>query len=213
MKRHPVSELRRRFGPRVWWYSIGVLVLGLIYTVSSIALAFAFLVDGDEHQRILTVKRARRESISNEVSPLRGLDKEIGGTRDAISQFYVNRIPAGYSQIVSSLGEVAIQSGVSLSHVVYTQGAPGSDLSEVSMEVSVAGSYLQLVHFVNGIERNRSFFIIRALSFTGQQDADVTLHVRIATWLPSHPGSETLISSARATLSRGQRDAMPNGGK
>jgi Tfp pilus assembly protein PilO len=150
-----------------------------------------------EHERSVAIKRARLEAIVNESSPFRGLGADILQTRNSIAQFYSERLPAGYSQIVGSLGDIAIRSGVSLSQVSYTQGTPGSDMAEVSIEVSVSGNYSQLLRFVNGIERDRNFFIVRALSFTGQQSGDVNLHVRISTWLRSGSAIDALTSPAR----------------
>jgi Tfp pilus assembly protein PilO len=206
MNMHSFSELHRRLGPRVSWYSLAVIALGVVFVVLCVELSVGFLVDRAEHHASVAAKRARLQAIADEVTPLRGLGKDIGETRNSIAQFYSDRVPASYSQIISSLGEIAIRAGVSLSQVSYAQGAPGSDLSQVSMEVSVAGDYSQLIHFVTGIERDRNFFIVRALSFTGQQGGDVVLHVRISTWLRSRAATEPLISSARVT-------AMAKGGK
>jgi type IV pilus assembly protein PilO len=208
-----LSELRRRYGATVCWYSAGAAALALICAALCIELSLGFLMDGSEHQSVLGVKRVRLESISSEVRPLRGLGKDIGDTRNSIAQFYSDRVPASYSQIVSSLGDIAIRSGVNLSHVAYAQGTPGSDLSEVSMEVAVAGDYAQLVRFVNGIERDRLFFVIRALSFTGQQGGDVTLHLRTSTWMRSRAATDPLISSARPAMPAAPPAAMSNGGK
>src|SRR5947209_5828940 len=155
MTQQSLIEFRRRLGPRVWWYSLAVSALGLVFVALCIELSIGFLIDRAEHQTNASVKRARLHAITEELTPLHGLSEDIGATRISISRFYSERVPASYSQIVSSLGDIGIRSGVSLSHVSYVQGTPGSDLSEVSMEVSVAGDYSQLIHFVNGIERDR----------------------------------------------------------
>jgi hypothetical protein len=189
------ADLRRRYGTTVTWYCAGVAALGLIFAALCLELSFGYLLDAAEHQRTLVAKRQHLQTVSNEVNPLRGLRKDIGDTRNSIAGFYSERVPATYSQIVSSLGDIAIRSGVSLSRVSYVQGSPGTDLSEVSMEVGVAGDYGQLVRFVNGIERDRVFFVVRALSFTGQQGGEVTLEVRISTWLRSQAATDPLVSS------------------
>jgi hypothetical protein len=205
-----LSDLRRRYGKTVSWYVAGVAALALVFTALCLDLSFGYLMDAAEHQRTLGVKRTRLQSLSSESGPYHDLRKDIGDTRSSIAGFYSERIPATYSQIVSNLGEIAIRSGVSLSRVSYVQGTPGTDLSEVSMEVGVAGDYAQLVRFVNGVERDHIFFVVRALSFTGQQGGDVTLQVRISTWLRSQTPTDALVSSVRTAV---PTTSPANGGK
>lgn len=212
-------DLRRRYGAKASWYAAGVSALCILFAALCLELSFGYLLDAAEHHRTIAAKHARLQSISSEVTPLRDLRKDIGDTRNSIAGFYSERVPATYSHIVSNLGEIAIHSGVSLSRVSYVQGTPGADLSEVSMEVSVAGDYAQLVRFVNGIERDKVFFVIRALSFTGQQGGDVTLQVRISTWLRSQAATDPLIASARPAVPAVNPPAIsppaiaPTGGK
>ncbi|HEY3705852.1 MAG TPA: hypothetical protein VGL22_12360 [Terracidiphilus sp.] len=200
MKKLSFSDVRHRYGAKVSWYAAGVTALGILLVALCLELSFGYLLDASEHHRALGAKSAGLQAISNEASPLRGLRKDIGDTRNSIAGFYSERVPATYSQIVGSLGEIAIRSGVSLSRVSYVQGKPGADLSEVSMEVGVAGDYAQLVRFVNGVERDRVFFVVRALSFTGQQGGQVTLQVRISTWLRAQAATDPLVSSGKPSL-------------
>jgi Tfp pilus assembly protein PilO len=179
----------------VFWHSAAVVVFGLAFAAVCTFLAYDLLVQRADYRHTLAVKRARLQAESEQVKPLRGLAKDIAETRVSIARFYSDRMPETYSQILGSVGEIAIHSGVSLSHVSYSQGTLGSDLSEVSMDVSVAGEYPKLMQFVNGIERNHNFFIVRALSFTGQQGGDVTLHVRISTWLRTDVTKDSLGNS------------------
>jgi hypothetical protein len=39
------------------------------------------------------------------------------------------------------------------------------------------------MRFVNGLERDQNFFVIRAMSLTGQQGGLVNLRLRVSTWL------------------------------
>ena len=208
-----LSALHRRYGRRVSGYVVGVTALGMVFAALCLELSFGYLLDATEHQRTLGAKRTHLQSISSEVEPLRVLRKDIGDTRNSIAGFYTERVPATYSQIVSNLGAIAIRSGVSLSRVSYVQGKPGADLSEISMDVSVAGDYGQLVRFVNGVERDKVFFVVRALSFTGQQNGDVTLEVRISTWLRSQAATERLTPSARVAPTAASAAISNTGGK
>ena len=70
-----------------------------------------------------------------------------------------------------------------LTRVQYTQGKPGPDLTEISHGRRISGDYPQIMRFVNSLERDQTFFIIRAMALTGQQGGLVNLRLRVSTWL------------------------------
>ncbi len=76
-----------------------------------------------------------------------------------------------------------MKSGVRLSRLLYTQGAPSGDLTEISLDAGISGDYPQIMRFVNGLERDQTFFVIRAMALTGQQGGLVNLRLRVSTWL------------------------------
>ncbi len=75
--------------------------------------------------------------------------------------FYAKRIPPNYSSIATRIGELALKGPVRLSRVQYTQGAAGSDLTKISMDAGISGDYPQIMRFVNSLERDQTFFVIR----------------------------------------------------
>src|ERR1019366_10482970 len=72
---------------------------------------------------------------------------------------------------------------VRLSRVQYAQGKPGSALTEISMDAGISGDYAAIMRFINSLERDQIFFIIRGMSLTGQQGGLVNLRLRVSTWL------------------------------
>jgi hypothetical protein len=96
--------------------------------------------------------------------------------------FYKKRIPpiTPSSPPASAIG---VSSGVRLSRVQYAQGKPGSALTEISMDAGISGDYPSIMRFINSLERDPIFFIIRGMSFTGQQGGLVNLRLRVSTWL------------------------------
>jgi Tfp pilus assembly protein PilO len=97
--------------------------------------------------------------------------------------FNDKRIPPSYSSIDRRFGELGVSSGVRLTRVQYTQGKPGADLTEISMDASITGSYPQIMRFVNSLERNQNFFVIRGLTLSSQQGGLVNLRLQVSTWL------------------------------
>jgi hypothetical protein len=51
------------------------------------------------------------------------------------------------------------------------------------MDVGISGEYPQIMKFINGLERDQTFFVIRAMALTGQQGGMVNLRLRVSTWL------------------------------
>ena len=132
---------------------------------------------------VLAGKQIQLKALEIQTAPLRGLDQRVEKTREQIDDFYKKRIPSDYSVISSRIGELAVTSGVRLSRVQYTQGKPGADLTEISMDAGISGDYPAIMRFINCLERDQIFFIIRAMSLTGQQGGLVNLRLRVSTWL------------------------------
>jgi type IV pilus assembly protein PilO len=104
-------------------------------------------------------------------------------SREQMNKFYAERIPMNYSRIATRIGELEVNSGVRLTRVLYTQGAPTGDLTEISLDCGVSGEYPQIMRFVNGLERDRTFFVIKSMTLAGQQGGLVNLRLSVRTWL------------------------------
>jgi Tfp pilus assembly protein PilO len=132
---------------------------------------------------MLASKQVELKALQLQTAPLRGLDKRVGLTRDQIKDFYGERIPANNSSVLAKIGSLEVKSGVRLSRVQYSQGPSSRDLAEISMDAGVTGQYAQIMQFINSLERDKTFFVIRAMGLTGQQGGMVNLRLRVSTWL------------------------------
>jgi Tfp pilus assembly protein PilO len=131
----------------------------------------------------LAGKQVELKTLELQTAPLRGLDQRVVESRKQIADFYAGRVPANYSSIAAEVGNLSVKSGVHLSGMQYTQGSTVGDLTEISLDARINGEYQQIMHFVNGLERDKTFFIIRAMAFTGQQGGLVGLRLRVTTWM------------------------------
>jgi Tfp pilus assembly protein PilO len=183
MKDDPRPTLGKTLRSAMFWHWAGVGVLSVAVLGLVLRLGYAWTVSDTSAVRSLESKKAQLEAMTQDTVPLRGLDKRVAATRDRIQTFYTERIPASYSLLATRIAELETKSGVRLSHLSYTQGPPGSDLTEISMEASIAGEYPQMMHFVNGLERDQIFFVIRAMALNGQQGGQANLRLRVSTWL------------------------------
>ena len=177
------TSWRERLASPLTWHLAGVVLL-LLFTIG---LAVRFGIDwaatNGNSTSALAGKQVELKALKLENAPLSGLDSRVEKSSQQIQAFYDKRIPRNYSSIAARIGEIQVKSGVRLSRVQYTQGASGSDLTEIQLDAGISGDYPQIMRFVNSLERDQSFFVIRAMSLTGQQGGLVNLRLRVSTWL------------------------------
>jgi hypothetical protein len=183
MTAKPVSPWRERLTSPLTWHYAGFAVLLLLVIGLGIRFGLDWAATNGSSSNALAGKQLELKALDIETAPLRGLDKRVAESSAQIKAFYAKRIPPNYSSILSRIGELEVKSEARLSRVQYTQGPPGSDLTEITMDAGITGSYPQIMHFVNSMERDPNFFVIRAMSLTGQSGGLVNLRLRVSTWL------------------------------
>jgi hypothetical protein len=161
----------------------GFGVLLALVIVLGVRLGMDWAATNGRSTDALAGKQTELKMMDLQTAPLRGLDKRVEASRQQIHAFYEKRIPPNYSSIATRIGDLQVSSGVRLSRVQYTQGPRGSDLTEISMDAGVSGAYPQIMRFVNSLERDQNFFVIRAMGLAGQQGGLVNLRLRVSTWL------------------------------
>ena len=179
----PSSFWRERLASPLTWHYAGFVVLLLLVIGLSTRLGLDWAATNDRSSDVLAGKQVQLKAMDLQTAPLRGLDKRVESSRSQMLAFYNKRIPANYSTISARIGDLEVASGVRLTRVQYTQGLPGPDLTEITMEAGISGEYSQIMRFVNSLERDQTFFVIRAMALTGQQGGQVNLRLRVSTWL------------------------------
>jgi type IV pilus assembly protein PilO len=138
-------------------------------------------------------ERSRREQLdqlwkelqqkTRAAEPLRNFDKKIVTARQQIDDFYKNRLPTQDSTIYEELGKVAGQSGVRIGQIrSKAKDADSVGLRPVEIEADFSGGYLQLVRFINALERDPLFFIVDSVQLGGEQGGVVKLQIKLETY-------------------------------
>lgn len=156
----------RLASPLTWHYAAFALLLVLVIGLA-IRLGFDWAAVNAHSTDALAGKQVQLKALDLQTASLRGLDTRVEESRQQMRAFYDKRIPANYSSISARIGDLGVASGVRLSRVQYTQGLPGPDLTEISMEAGISGEYPQIMRFVNSIERDPTFFVIRSMALAG----------------------------------------------
>ncbi len=131
----------------------------------------------------IAAAEARQMASELAARPLRGLDTKLLTSQEQAKHFYDSRLPYGYADVLTELGALRQRTGVRLSRVQYVQAAPINGLTEIRMDAAVTGEYRPLALFINGLERDRTFFLIQNITLNGQQNGLVNLRLRITTYL------------------------------
>jgi hypothetical protein len=118
------------------------------------------------------------------VEPLRGMDKKIVLAKDEIGDFYKGRFAATDSDLANELGKLASQNGVRIQAVRYKQEEPeGTGIVPVDIEGNFSGDYLQLVRFINTLERSKLFFTVDGVELAGESAGPVRLQITMHSFL------------------------------
>ena len=134
----------------------------------------------------LSQQRTLLTTARLQAQPLRGLDTKITASTQDADAFYTERLPYAYSQVLSELGHLTQKSNVRLANVQYAQQpvlSGANALTELHMDASVSGDYRPIVEFINGLERDKMFFLVNGINLSGQQTGMVNLRIRLTTYL------------------------------
>ncbi len=177
------SRWRERLASPLTWHAVGFVLLLVLAVSLAIRLGLDWAAMDSHANEVLAGKKVELRALEIQTVPLRGIDQRVEKAREQLASFYQKRIPPNYSSIDDRISALQVASGVRLTRVQFTQGKPGFSLTEITMDASISGDYPSIMRFVNTLERDPMFFIIRAMALTGQQGGLVNLRLRVSTWL------------------------------
>lgn len=162
--------------------AIGALVLADAIAIAMLLTPLAGMRDARQQE----MRQLWQELKSREYAPWRGLDKKIPRAKQDIDNFYAQRFPGEESAISADLGRIASQTGVRVGAVKYgVKDAPIEGLQRVEIQANLSGDYLQLVRFINALERNKLFFMVDGVELGSEQNGVVALQMKVETYLRS----------------------------
>src|SRR6202012_6075137 len=104
-------------------------------------------------------------------------------SRTQANDFFGARFPAAYSTISATINDLAAKNSVHVTNLSYNPARAPEGLVELRLDASLSGEYAPIMHFINGLERSKTFFLITGLTLTGQQGGLVNLRLRLVTYL------------------------------
>jgi hypothetical protein len=165
------------------------IALGAMLAVDALAVGILLSPVGHSsrtRQQDLQRTWAELQAKTQQAQPLRGLDKKVQVADQEINQFYRDRIPSEYSAVLDQVGKLASQSGVKIAQSKYDLKDPEvGGLRPMLIEANFVGDYLQVVKFINAMERDKTFFILDSIGLGEAQGGTVRVQLRFETYLKS----------------------------
>ncbi|HEV2989326.1 MAG TPA: type 4a pilus biogenesis protein PilO [Candidatus Angelobacter sp.] len=159
---------------------LGVVDLGLV--------AFLFWPGRStaaERQREEHDLRQEFARVTREAGPLEGIDQTLNKTREDVKKFYNEHVASRWSEVSEKINKLAQENGFAPPLIHYKAedtGLPG--LKRVKADITLAGDYPKIAHFINAMERDKLLFDITQINLNGQQGgSSVELQIRVDTFL------------------------------
>jgi hypothetical protein len=165
------------------------IAIGTMLAADVVAMAVLFSpLVGSADSRLLQLNLLRAELTkkTRAVEPLQGIDRKIVLAKDQIAGFYRDRFAAKDSDLTNELGKLASDNGVRIQQAKYKQeDAESSGVIPVEIEGSFSGDYLQLVRFINALERSKLFLAVDSVGLAGESAGPVRLEITMHSYLRS----------------------------
>lgn len=188
------TEKARKLGTLLNLHIAGVVVLGLVNLYLLAHMAFAWRGANSDNAQALADQTVARETAKIARQPLEGLDEKLAQATKDSDKFYQQRLPYSISEVVGELGALSKKQGAKLTRANYAYApvlaGTAGELTEAKVDASFSGDYRPLVLLVNGLERDKMFFVINGMTLTGQQSGTVGLRLQLTTYLRSPVGTE-----------------------
>ena len=166
---------------------VGLLLVLNLVLAARLFIAWNTLRAASDDQ--LQQQQIAYRALQLEMSPLRGLPQKVDLSRNQADTFYAARFPGAYSTISATINDIALKNSVRLTNLAYTPTPALAGLAQIRMDASLSGEYAPLMHFINGMERSKNFFLISGLTLTGQQGGLVNLRLRLITYMHAENGN------------------------
>ncbi|HXZ12265.1 MAG TPA: GspMb/PilO family protein [Candidatus Sulfotelmatobacter sp.] len=173
---------------RVWkiWIGAGLALL----VMADVALAAVLWQAGREGPQSLEAQRDRLATQGKLLKAdvergekIRNSLPEIGKDCDKFYNEAFLDSRTGYSAISEDLGDLAAQSGLKSSGLVFTRKElKERGVTEITIKTGVQGDYPSLIKFINGLERSKNFYLLDDLRLESSTTGGIRLNLSLRTF-------------------------------
>ncbi|MFY9528560.1 MAG: type 4a pilus biogenesis protein PilO [Candidatus Acidiferrales bacterium] len=108
---------------------------------------------------------------------------DVGKECDRFYQEDLLPASAGYSAVMADLSDIAGKAGLRTSGLNFKQkDLKERGVTEIDIEASVEGDYPAIIHFINGLERSKNFYLMNDLGLDSQGTGGIRLKLALRTY-------------------------------
>jgi Tfp pilus assembly protein PilO len=169
-----------------------ISILAVLGVVNLLVIIY-LLLPGSSPTALAAKEKSLQEqakTLSKEVAPLNGIDKQLAQTRVDVKQFYEQKVPNQFSQISQHLEKLVKDTGVSTQGIHYTEERNDQkdkndlpDVRRIGIDTTVSGEYSKVAHFINALEQDKFVFVINQISLSSQESGVISLQIKCETFL------------------------------
>jgi|SRR5689334_3927185 len=167
-----------------------IVVLGCIDAAAIMYLLLPLRGAATQPAQVQQEAEEEYRQLNRTTVPLRGIDQKLAQAQKDDTRFLQTRLPSRYSDVVAELGRLASANHIRITSVSYkTDPSQLNSIQNLEIHAGLAGPYINIVKFMNSVERDRMFFIIDSVGLTGEKSAkgpsngEVRLDMKLDTYL------------------------------
>lgn len=165
----------------------GALALLLLL---DLALVFVRWQSAQAGPQAMRQERTRLQTqarlLKADVDRAKGIQQHMPDVGKECDRFYQEDLlsaSSGYSALVADLGEIAGKAGLRTSGLSFKQrDLKERGVTEVDISASVEGDYPAIIHFINGLERSKKFYLMNDLGLDSQSTGGIRLKLELRTY-------------------------------
>jgi Tfp pilus assembly protein PilO len=168
--------------------AILVGVAALVIADVALAVYGWKLAAAPRSQQDIVVLTRNRDLLRADIKRAQDIRQKIPAIQKDCDQFEQSLLPetTGYSSVSAELGAIASKAGLQLENRASKQKeVKGRGLTEVDIDATVSGSYVSIVHFLNGLQRSGNVYAVESLSAKSESEQQgaggrvrVSLHLK-----------------------------------
>jgi Type II secretion system (T2SS), protein M subtype b len=150
-----------------------IIVAGLVLLIGADAAMAIYSVSMASSKRSpqqeLVARTTQLKVLQADVERARDIKKDAPAAKRECDEFENSLLAAGtgYSVVSSELADIGHKAGLQISSLGFHQkDLAGRGIAEVAVDVTVAGDYKSVVHFLNGLQRSANNYAVDSLAVT-----------------------------------------------
>lgn len=169
-----------------------LIIFALVLLVAAdIALAvYGWNLSAGQHpQEELAVITRNRDLLRADIMRAQEIRKKIPAIKEDCDKFEDSLYPTnkGYTSVSAELDSIAGKSGLVVeSSGFHESEMKGRDLQQVEIDAVVDGSYSQVVHFLNGLQRSPNVYAVESLEAKADNFQGANGRVRVSVHIKTY---------------------------